>query len=380
MNPAWLGWIVALALSSFALILWLQLHAAGRAVTPAEPAPEAEPALLQALLEASPVALLLCTDGGRIVIENAAARRLFFAEQSGIGQNFLRLVANGPAAIRGALLHASDEIVGLSLDGQHEVYHFSRRKLSYHAEPHTLLLVRPVTREVAQHDIDVLKRVVRLISHEVNNSLAPISSLVHSARMVVSSGERLERLERVFDTVEERSKHLSEFIAGYASLARLPQPAPRELLWQPLLDKLAALYPEAALSAPAGAAGFFDPAQLEQALINLLKNAYEAAGARDAVALRVDALPDHAAQLHVLDRGPGFSADALEHALLPFYSTKPGGTGVGLALVREIVHAHGGQLTLGEQEGGGAAVRVWLPGPAPLPSPDQRARLTLTRA
>jgi nitrogen fixation/metabolism regulation signal transduction histidine kinase len=237
-----------------------------------------------------------------------------------------------------------------------------------------------MTREVAAHDIDVLKRVVRLISHEVNNSLAPISSLVHSARAIVSSRERLERLDRVFDTVEERSRHLAEFIAGYASLARLPPPAPRALEWKSLLDRLSAMYPEAKLSAPEGSHGYFDPGQLEQALINLLKNAYESGGARDAVQLQVTPLEEQAVELNVLDRGRGFTPDALEHALLPFYTTKPGGTGVGLALVREIVHAHGGRLTLGAHEGGGAAVRVWLPGPGRAPDAEVRTRLTLTRA
>jgi signal transduction histidine kinase len=335
--------------------------------------------LLRVLIDQSPLAIVLCTDAGRIVLDNAAARRLFFEERSAQGQNFVRLVANGPKALQSALLHINDEIIGLTVDGRHELYHVSRRKLQYASEPHTLLMVRPMTREVAQHDIAVLKRVVRLLSHEVNNSLAPVSSLVHSARVIVSSGERLERLQRVFDTIDERSQHLSQFIASYAALARLPQPAPREVEWGALLGKLSALYPEAQLGAPSGATGYFDPAQLEQALINLLKNAYESGGPGDAIRVSVTPLPEQAAEVSVSDRGRGFSADALEHALLPFYTTKPGGSGVGLALVREVVHAHGGSLSLGENVGGGAAIKLWLPGPRPGPSSEDRARLTLTR-
>lgn len=367
----WIAWGVASIASGLAIVLY------ARSVR-AHTRDAADRALLHVLLDASPVALVLCADSGRIVLENAAARRLFFADQSAEGQNFLRLAASGPEAFRTALLQATDEILGLHVDGQYENFHFSRRKLSYLGEPHTLLLVRTMTREVAAHDIDVLKRVVRLISHEVNNSLAPVSSLVHSARMIVGSGERLERLERVFDTVEERSRHLAEFIAGYAGLARLPAPSPRSLEWKTLLDRLSVMYPEAQLMAPVGSSGYFDSSQLEQALINLLKNAYEAGGARESVALRVTPLPEEATELKVLDRGRGFTADSLEHALLPFYTTKPGGTGVGLALVREIVNAHGGQLTLGGQEGGGAAVRMWLPGPRRAPDAESRARLTLT--
>lgn len=382
-----IGWAFALVASALACAAWMRATRAARALqalttetTARKGRDEADHALLHELLDASPVALVLCSDSGQIVLDNLAARRLFFADQSAEGQNFLRLAANGPPELQAALSQVTDEIVSLTIDGQREDFLFSRRKLNHLGEPHTLLLVRAMTQEVAAHDIDVLKRVVRLISHEVNNSLAPISSLVHSARVVVKSGERLERLERVFDTIDERSRHLAEFIAGYAALARLPRPAPRSLEWRSLLERLAPLYPDAHLSAPDASAGYFDPGQLEQALINLLKNAYESGGARDSVQLRVTPLDDQAAELQVLDRGRGFTPDALEHALLPFYTTKPGGTGVGLALVREIVHAHGGRLTLGAHQGGGAAIRLWLPGPRPVATAESRARLTLTRA
>jgi len=370
--------VVVLALG-LAVLRVRQLTAALRAVEAERGQRAADGELLRLLVDNNSVALVLCTDAGCIVFDNAAARRLFFEQRSAQGQNFLRLVANGPRALQSALLHASDEIVALNADGHHELYHVSRRWLQHAGEPHTLLMVRPMTREVAQHDIAMLKRVVRLLSHEVNNSLAPVSSLLHSARVILKSGERLERLLGVFDTVAERSEHLSQFISSYAALARLPQPTQQAVEWQSVLGKLSTLYPEAKVGAPPGATGYFDPAQLEQALINLLKNAYESGGPSDAIELRVTPLPEQAAELSISDRGRGFSTDALEHALLPFFTTKPGGSGVGLALVREVVHAHGGSLSLGENQGGGAAVRLWLPGPRPGPSAEERARLTLTR-
>jgi nitrogen fixation/metabolism regulation signal transduction histidine kinase len=335
--------------------------------------------LFTILLDSNPLAIVFYADAGRIAYANAAARRLFFAEKPAEGQNFLRLVAEGPASFRAALLGATDEIVGFDIDGQRETYHFSRRILPFAGEPHTLLVVRSLTREVARHEIDVLKRVVRLISHEVNNSLAPVSSLVHSARQVLRSGERLERLDRVFDTIDERAKHLSGFIAGYAALAKLPRPQPKDVRWRDVLERLATLYPQARLNASAEARGHFDPAQLEQALINLLKNANEAGGLADEVELEVRPLDEGGTQLTVKDRGRGFSPEALESALLPFYTTKPEGSGVGLALVREIVDAHGGQLTLAPREGGGAVVTVTLPSKAKPLDSSTRARLTLTR-
>ena len=336
--------------------------------------------LLRTLLDASPLAIVFYADAGRIVYTNAPASRMFFEGQAAEGKNFLRLVSSGPEAFRVPLLSANEEIASFEIEGQRETYHFVRRTFAFADEPHTLLVVRHVTREVARHELDVLKRVVRLLSHEVNNSLAPVSSLVHSARQIVKTGERVERLSRVFDTIEERAQHLSQFIAGYAALARLPQPQPQpqELEWETLLGRLRVLYPEAKLTAPSGARGYCDPAQIEQALINLLKNASEAGGRADEVALEVSRLAEGGSQLRVLDRGLGFLPEALENAVLPFFTTKPQGSGVGLPLVREIVAAHGGQLSLGAREGGGAVATLRLP--------DSRrrsdvipARLTLTR-
>ncbi|MDB4972479.1 MAG: two-component system sensor histidine kinase [Myxococcaceae bacterium] len=380
---AWLAWMIALGATLWAVVATRQAARSKRevaaGVSQAKELQERE-RLLRSLLDASPLAVILCADSGRIVYDNETARRMFFEGKAAEGQNFLRLVANGPDAFQAALLGASDEIVGLTVDGHRETYHFARRNFEFAGQPHTLLVVRPMTREIARHDLDTLRTVVRLISHEVNNSLAPVSSLMHSARLILATRDRLERLERVFDTVEERSRHLSDFIAGYASLARLPRPAPQHVEWRPLLSRLSALFPQASVTAPADARGFFDPGQLEQALINLLKNANEAGGPREEVRLEVEPLPEEGTELRILDRGAGFSVEAMESALLPFFTTKAGGTGLGLALVREIVQAHEGRLTLASREGGGAAITLLLPGLKPDTDATKRARLTLTRA
>jgi two-component system nitrogen regulation sensor histidine kinase NtrY len=185
--------------------------------------------LLQTLLDASPYAIVFYADAGRIVFANQPAQHLFFEDQPAEGKNFLRLVAAGPPAFRPALLGPADSIASFDLNGQRETYHFTRRTFDFSGEPHTLLLVRQLTREVARHEIEVLKRVVRLISHEVNNALAPVSSLVHSARQIIKSGTRHERLERVFQTIDERAQHLAQFVAGYAALSKLPRAQPRDM-------------------------------------------------------------------------------------------------------------------------------------------------------
>jgi signal transduction histidine kinase len=109
----------------------------------------------------------------------------------------------------------------------------------------------------------------------------------------------------------------------------------------------------------------FDTAQFEQALINLLKNARESGSDPADVEMAVASAHGGFA-IEVRDRGPGFSASALENALVPFFSTKDTGTGLGLTLCREIVEAHGGRLRIANREGGGAVVTIWLPSPGPV--------------
>jgi two-component system, NtrC family, nitrogen regulation sensor histidine kinase NtrY len=204
------------------------------------------------------------------------------------------------------------------------------------------------------------KKVIRVIAHELNNSLAPISSLAHSGQILARSPPDAEQLIRVFSTIEDRARHLAGFIEGYAQFAKLPHPRIAPVSWDVLLERLRAVVVFRLAGPPPQRAAAFDTAQMEQALINLLKNARESGSAPEDIELSVA----YAAQgfaIEVRDRGPGFTVAALENALIPFYSTKETGTGLGLTLCREIVEAHGGRLRIANRESGGAVVSLWLP-------------------
>jgi two-component system, NtrC family, nitrogen regulation sensor histidine kinase NtrY len=336
--------------------------------------------LIRVIADSVPEAVLFFSDHGVIRYANAVARELFFEGQTPEGQNFIRLVAAAPAPLREALLGDSDRLFSTELDGRRETYHVSRRSFVLEEELHTLLVVRYMTREIGRHEVEVLKRVVRVISHEVNNSLAPITSLVHSARLIAKSPEHTGKLERVFDTIEERARHLRGFLEGYATLARLPKPKPAVVAWPDFLSRLATLYPRVRFADAPGKPGWFDPAQIEQILINLLKNAAEAGEAETEIEVKVATLADGTTEIDVLDRGPGFSAEALKDALMPLYTTKASGTGMGLSLSQEIVEAHGGSIGLSNRSDGGGWIRVILPGRVSSGTADYtRSRLTLTR-
>jgi nitrogen fixation/metabolism regulation signal transduction histidine kinase len=374
---------VAVALAACAGLL--AGHRQGAAAVEARAAAEREEARqkqepLRAVTEGAPTAMLLLCETGRVAYANAAARELFFEGRALEGQNFLAMLGEAPAHLREAMLGKEDAVFTVSEGGEPETYRLAKRPVELGDEMGTLVLVEHWTRELHRREVDVWKKLIRVLSHELNNSLAPIASVCHSARLIVDRPEQTPRLGRVFDTIEERVRHLSAFLEGYARFARLPAPRPAQVEWGPFLAGLRDLAPFAKIGEPPARAGFFDRAQLEQALLNLLKNAAEAGGPADAVTLEVtEDGPDGAFRIVVADRGPGMREDVLRSALLPFFSTKEGGTGVGLTLCREIVEAHGGRLRLENRQEGGLAVTMWLPGQASVTAPP-RARITLTRA
>jgi len=336
--------------------------------------------LLHTLMDAAPMAILLLEDGGAIEYANDTARALFFEGRALDGANFLSMLGEAPAAFREAVLGEQDRLFSVSVDGAIEAYHLAKRHFELHGTTHTLLMVKHLTRELRKQEIDIWKKLVRVVSHELNNSLAPIKSLVHSARIMTKSAEN-PKLDRVFSTIDERASHLQGFVESYARFARLPNPRPESVNLGEFLAHVGALVPYARIAAvPADARAHFDRAQLEQVIINLLKNAKEAGGPVDGIGLDVCGDGSGGATIVVSDRGPGMSTEVLESAMLPFFSTKEGGSGLGLALCREIVEGHGGGIRLENRDGGGLAVTCSIPGPArPAETESLRARLTLSR-
>jgi nitrogen fixation/metabolism regulation signal transduction histidine kinase len=305
--------------------------------------------LLQTALDRSPAAILLVGPTGRVIYSNREARRLLLGGGTLEGKSFAELRAGCPPEMEEVL--ASDT----------ETYHLSRRAFQLNYRHHDLVLLRRLTGELGRQEAEIWKKVLRVLSHELNNSLAPISSLVHSARIVASDPRHAHRADEVFGTLRERIDHLQRFLEGYARFARLPRPRKAEVDWERFVDSLGE-FPQVRLLAPLPAApGWFDPAQLSQVLVNLFKNAVEASPDGAEVGLRVEAAREDGTWIQVSDEGHGMDEETMRQALLPFYSTKPGGTGLGLALCGEIIDAHGGTLRLQARDGGGTIVTCWIP-------------------
>jgi Signal transduction histidine kinase involved in nitrogen fixation and metabolism regulation len=219
--------------------------------------------------------------------------------------------------------------------------------------------VRQLTAELRRQEVQTWKKVIRVISHELNNSLAPIASARAFQRRADARGQ-LERIPNALATIEERARHLEGFIRDYARFAKLPAPRLQPLEWSRFLAQLRSQV-EFAWDGQHGDGVFqADAAQFEQTLLNLVKNAHESGSAPEDVQLRLRRQPD-AWRIDILDRGSGMSEAVLAQALLPFYSTKRHGTGLGLALCRDIIEAHGGRIALQNRDGGGLWISLSLP-------------------
>jgi nitrogen fixation/metabolism regulation signal transduction histidine kinase len=227
--------------------------------------------------------------------------------------------------------------------------------------PHRLLVLADITRALREEEAEAWRRIVRVLGHELNNSLAPIRSIATSLEQLVQCEELpadwRDDLASGMRVIGSRTEALTRFTRAYAQLARLPEPRRTDVRIDELLRRVTALERRVAVTLHGEPAHVrADEDQLEQLLINLVKNAAEAAQSRVDVRWIVSG---DGLTLTVEDDGAGVSGTA--NLFVPFFTTKPNGTGVGLFLSRQIAETHGGTLTLANGAGGGAVATLRLP-------------------
>jgi two-component system nitrogen regulation sensor histidine kinase NtrY len=313
--------------------------------------------LLDTILQGSPVAIILTNPVERIVYANRAARELI--GQPLDGRPLGEVMSQLPAAMRDAMTGDRDVLFTLPGSDREETFHVMRRSFRLNTQPHAMLMIERLTPELRRQEVAVWKTAIRTMSHELNNSLAPISSLMHTVKHVSGKPEHAHHLEEIYGTIDERLAHLRSFLERYAEFARLPAPRRERVAWSDLIEEVRRLYPFDLRGSARGEANV-DRAQMQQVLINLLKNAVESGSTASEIALEITQAAG-GTQLRVLDRGTGMAESTRRQAILPFYSTKPTGTGLGLAICNEIIDAHGGRLSLHGREGGGTVATVWIP-------------------
>ncbi|MFN8589366.1 MAG: ATP-binding protein [Candidatus Eisenbacteria bacterium] len=321
--------------------------------------------LLREVMESIDVALFAFDPEGRLRVLNRVGEELLaLPPERALGRQAAEL------GLAGALDGDTPRIEELALAGRSGRFEVRRGRYRHEGRPHDLLVVSDLGRALREEERQAWQRLIRVLSHEINNSLAPIQSIAGSLRTAVQrdpAAPPSDDLREGLAVIETRARSLARFLHAYAQLARLPAPVRGEVEVGEWVRRSAALEarltvdvrpgPDCTLSA--------DPDQLDPLLINLVRNAADAAletGGAVWVCWRVD---EAGLCLDVMDEGPGIADDA--NLFVPFFTTKPDGSGIGLVLARQIAEAHGGALTLGNREGArGCRCRLRLPASAIL--------------
>lgn len=318
--------------------------------------------LLRKVMEEIDVAVFSFDGEDKLQLVNRAGERL-------LNQPSERLIGSRAEDIGLAgLLHegGNSRVINAAFSGGSGRWEVRRSVFRQGGLPHQLLVFSNVSRALREEELRAWQRIVRVIGHELNNSLAPIKSISGSLTSLLEKPARPDDWEqdmhRGLAVIGSRAESLSRFMTAYAQLAKLPPPKFQRVDLGTLVRRVVGLEHRLKIALDAGPAAAIhaDPDQLEQLLINLIRNAVDAS-LETGGAVRVTwEHSGRTAEVIVEDNGPGIANTA--NLFVPFFTTKPNGSGIGLVLSRQIAEAHGGSLMLENRKSGtGCEARLKLP-------------------
>ncbi|PXX43303.1 sensor histidine kinase [Undibacterium pigrum] len=247
--------------------------------------------------------------------------------------------------------------------------------LTLQSQAQLIVALMPVESELQMEAQQAWQKLIRVLTHEIMNSLTPVASLSSTAQDMLNDLQLPQQnaadLALALDAISRRAHGLVNFVGSYRSLANVPVAQLERVQLQALLARISSLVSpmwqsrggEIQFSVePANLEAMLDPAQLEQALINLIKNAFEATASVQPAIVSIRAQLSRGARLRieVSDNGPGVPKDLIAHIFTPFFSTREHGSGIGLALVRQLVQGNGGTVRYADSVGGGARFIISL--------------------
>jgi nitrogen fixation/metabolism regulation signal transduction histidine kinase len=326
---------------------------------------------LAQVLAASPSGIIVLGFDGEVTSVNAAAARLLEAPSADrMTGRPIAALGSPLAAALDALAPGASRVVGG--DGATRI-RIQRGQFVDRGFPRSFFVLEELTEELRQAERAAYEKLIRVMSHEVNNTVTSSASLLQSSLTYAQELQPESRrdFETALGVVIARTTQLNDFMRGFADVFRLPPPALQPVDLVAMVDRVVRLL---AARPDAGAIAWrqdadtpairvqADPAQLEQALLNVVKNAVEAVGGAGTIAIRATGRTSRPT-LVVEDSGPGLTPEARANVFTPFFSTKPNGQGIGLTLVGEILSAHGFDYALTRTDHGTTAFRITFTGP-----------------
>ncbi|HVJ54967.1 MAG TPA: ATP-binding protein [Aliidongia sp.] len=319
---------------------------------------EAHRARLATVVEHAPVPLLAIEETGSVELLNRAARRLFEGAEVTRRSHLLALAPELEAALMGP---PGRHMLRLALPrGPQRCLVSVARSISV-GRSAAIVSLQNIQDELEAIEIRAWEDLVRVLAHEIMNSLTPVSSLAQTASLLVEDlraeheGAALDELDEAVGAIARRSGGLMRFVEGYRRFAEPPTPIKRQIPVEQLFDRVQRLAASLLADAdvrieteivPQSLAVEADPDLMDQVLLNLVKNAADAARGGNEALIRLSAALDARGRvvLGVTDNGPGLTPELIEHIFVPFFTTKPKGSGIGLPVVRQIMLAHGGSV------------------------------------
>jgi two-component system nitrogen regulation sensor histidine kinase NtrY len=317
-------------------------------------------ALVRSVFEQIDSAIFTFDDQWRLRLVNRAGERL-------LGRPAEQLHARTASDLGLEAFLRGDETLTAEvvLPGGHGRFRIRRTTFRQQGMRHILLVMSDLSRTLREEERQAWQRLLRVLSHELNNSLAPIRSIAASLSSILARDPLpegwLDDAQRGLGVVGSRAEGLTRFLQAYAQLARLPQPVLKPMSVADTVRRVAGIETRQRVEVIEGPPVTIraDRDQIEQLLINLVRNAVDAAlETGGGVAISWSANTD-AVEISVVDEGAGISGTA--NLFVPFFTTKPSGTGIGLTLARQIAEAHDGVLTLAPRPGGGTVARIRMP-------------------
>jgi len=335
----------------------------------------------RAVIEHVPVPLISLESGQRIQPANNAARRFLANWGSGNADPWAAVAPDLMAAMHDLKAGKQQLVEVVGTDGEIRRIAITATDIVVGGANTRLVALQDIAGAIAGAQLQAWEQLVRVLTHEIMNSLTPVASLSHTAAELLASldtgqapalAEPLAEARQASSTVARRADALMRFVEHYRQLARLPAPKRRKTVLGDLFAHIqrvmdadisaAGITLETSLAQPKLAI-VADPDQIEQVLINLLRNAIEALHGRDDGHIRLSARISRQGRslITVCDNGPGVAEELREDIFVPFFTTRKSGSGIGLALARQIMVAHQGQIHCGDAQPAGAAFHLSFP-------------------